>query len=684
MKGSATVLVCAAICASTTPAQDTYTKENHVYKTVDDTSLSLTLYRPVDATTAAPARPIAVFFFGGGWRSGSTEQFTPHCEYLAGRGMLAATVDYRVASRHGVKARACVEDAKSAVRWLRKNAKRLQIDPDRICAAGGSAGGHIACCTATIDGFDATGEDPRISSRPNAMALFNPAVILAPLEGAEIPFDEDKLADIASRTGVPPKEISPAHHIRAGLPPTIIFHGIADTTVPITTVETYQRRATKAGNDCTLIRYADAPHSFFNAPKGKNAARRDRSDQWFRRTLLALDGFLCRLGWLADPPEVRVVDRDFVALRGDLTNCLSSFAHGKAHVAFLGGSITEMDGYRPKICKWLQQRFPNTEFTFTNAGIASTCSQTGAFRLSRDVLSKGDIDLLFVEFAVNDDQDAAHSPESCLSGMEGIIRHTLRHNPKTDILMTHFVNPGMLELIKQGKPIVSASQHERLAVHYNLSSVYLSRVVAQEIGRGSLTWQQFGGTHPGPVGNQLAADCATRILDAAWRGIETNVLTPQDHVLPNSTLSSAPFANGTLESPESAAQSDWKFSEPAWNNLPGGKRSRFLDRKLLHCDTPNATTKFRFTGTAIGVFVLAGPDAGQLDFRVDDGEWQSAEMYHRFSRSLHYPRTIVLADGLNSSTHEIELRVGSKQHARSQGHAIRILDFAVNARQNAN
>ncbi|MDA1162827.1 MAG: SGNH/GDSL hydrolase family protein, partial [Planctomycetota bacterium] len=96
--------------------------------------------------------------------------------------------------------------------------------------------------------------------------------------------------------------------------------------------------------------------------------------------------------------------------RGSYKNSQIRFEREKqGHVAFIGGSITEMNGYRPMVCDFLQKRHPETEFTFTDAGISSTCSTTGAFRLHRDVLAKGPVDLFFIEFAVNDDQDAGHA-----------------------------------------------------------------------------------------------------------------------------------------------------------------------------------------------------------------------------------------------------------------------------------
>ena len=133
-----------------------------------------------------------------------------------------------------------------------------------------------------------------------------------------------------------------------------------------------------------------------------------------------------------------------IQFRGNLENSRIQFLKNKkGNVAFMGGSITEMNGYRPMVADQLKKRFPETNFTFIDAGISSTCSNTGAFRLERDVLSKP-IDLFFIEFAVNDDQDAHHSRKDCIRGLEGIIRHARKSNPNMDIIVTFFVNEGML------------------------------------------------------------------------------------------------------------------------------------------------------------------------------------------------------------------------------------------------
>lgn len=657
-----------------------------VYKTVGNTDLRLWLYKPDGHNAEADQRPAVVFFFGGGWKAGTPQQFEAHCQYLAGRGIVAATADYRVSTRHNCKADACVEDAKSAIRWVRKNASKLGVDPNRICAAGGSAGGHTACCAGVVTGFEAEGEDHSISSKPNALALFNPAVLIAPLHGFDVPgISEEKYADIASRTGVPPEQISPIHHVTANLPPTIIFHGKADDTVPFATVAEFGRRATAEGNRCEVHGFADAPHGFFNGGRGKTDSEKEQARLWQRRTLRKLDEFLHSLQWLDENRSDKVVDEDFVALRGNYKNSFARFAkEKKGHVAFLGGSITEMDGYRPRIAEWLQKRFPETEFQFTNAGISSTCSNTGAFRLQRDVLSKGTVDLLFVEFAVNDDQDAAHSADRCVQGMEGIIRHTRQHNPCADVVMTHFVNPGMLETLASDESILSASQHEIVARHYGISSVYLSKVVAARIGDGTLTWKEFGGTHPGPVGNQLAADLVTSVLTEAWRGLDINGFEAVPHELPLVSIRETSFSQGRLLLPDQTELSEgWEVSIPDWDTIKGGKRSRFLNVPMLHSTTPNAATEFTFHGNAVGAYMVAGPDAGRLEFQVDDQGWGSAELYHRFSKTLHYPRTVMFGSGLKPGKHRLRLRVSSDRHEQSQGNAARVIGFAVNGSESS-
>ncbi|AMV35462.1 Acetylxylan esterase precursor [Pirellula sp. SH-Sr6A] len=244
------------------------------YRKVGAIDLKLWIFGETDLQSPKPA---IVFFFGGGWNSGSPDQFEKQARHFAQRGMIAITADYRVKSRHGTKVVDCVEDAKAAVAWVRDNAQRFGIDPDKIAASGGSAGGHLAACTGTIKGFGR-------EERPNAMILLNPACTLAPIEGWESPAIQSALT--VERLGVEARLISPAHHIDSTTPPTLILHGKQDTTVPYASAVAFERAMEKSGRPCKLIGYEGAGHGFFN--RGND----------FDKTLVEADAFLVGLGWL--------------------------------------------------------------------------------------------------------------------------------------------------------------------------------------------------------------------------------------------------------------------------------------------------------------------------------------------------------------------------------------------------
>jgi len=366
--------------------------------------------------------------------------------------------------------------------------------------------------------------------------------------------------------------------------------------------------------------------------------------------------------------------------RGSLGNSRVQFEKSrKGHVAFLGGSITEMNGYRPMVCDWLKKRFGDTTFTFTNAGIASTCSTTGAFRLRRDVLEKGPADLLFIEFAVNDDQDAAHARRECIRGMEGILRHARLHNPFADIVVTYFVNPGMLAAIRAGRTPLAIAAHEDVATHYAVSTIHLAREVAGRIDAGRLTWEQFGGTHPARRGNALCAGMIQHLLTAAWaKPLPANAAKVK-HAVPERPLDERSYWRGRFVDPKRAKlAAGWKVHVPEWKKLPGRCRGRFEDAALLCADRAGAELTLEFTGTAVGAYVLAGPDAGTVEAAIDGGKPKAVDLYHRFSRGLHYPRTVVFDADLAPGKHTLRLRVTDRRNKSSSGTAMRILHFVAN------
>jgi len=264
-----------------------------MYKIINDIKLNLWIIYPKDHKDT-DSRAAIVFFFGGGWKNGNPKQFVPQCKYLADRGMVAMVADYRVRSRHNVSANKCVEDAKSAVRYIRQNAARLGIDPDRIAASGGSAGGHLAAATATLPNCNDPADDFSVNPKPNALVLFNPAVILASVPG-QYDVTPEKAEEWRKRLGVEPELISPYHHITENICPTIIFHGTKDKIVPYKTVELFREKMQEKHNRCELVGYYKKGHGFFNSGWDSSASYID--------TIYKMDHFLCSIGYLKSPPE---------------------------------------------------------------------------------------------------------------------------------------------------------------------------------------------------------------------------------------------------------------------------------------------------------------------------------------------------------------------------------------------
>jgi acetyl esterase/lipase len=253
-------------------------KHVETYKTIGDIQLKIHIYEKEGRDRSKPA-PAIVFFFGGGWVGGSPGQFFHHCDHLASEGMVAMSAEYRIFSKHKTSPFECVQDGKSAIRWVRANAKRLGIDPDRIAAGGGSAGGHVGACTGVIEGHEEPGEDTALSSVPNAMVLFNPVI------------DTTEKGYGAKKVKGRETEISPCHHVRANLPPTLIFHGTKDTTVPFENVERFQRLMKEAGNECEVMPFEGKAHGFFNFG-------RDPDNASYLATIKRMDEFLTKLKFL--------------------------------------------------------------------------------------------------------------------------------------------------------------------------------------------------------------------------------------------------------------------------------------------------------------------------------------------------------------------------------------------------
>lgn len=245
------------------------------YKTIGDVELQLHVFDPPNSGEQNAA---IVFFFGGGWNSGAPSQFYPHCRHLADRGMVAMSAEYRVKSRNATTPFECVQDGKSALRFVRSHAEELKIDPQRIAAGGGSAGGHVAAAVATVPGLNEPEESTDVSCVPDALVLFNPVYDNGP-DG----YGYDRVKERY-------QEISPLHNIRPGIPPAIVFLGTEDKLIPVATGKSFQEKMREVGSRSELMLFDGEPHGFFNYGRGDNAN--------YEATVAAMDEFLGSLGFL--------------------------------------------------------------------------------------------------------------------------------------------------------------------------------------------------------------------------------------------------------------------------------------------------------------------------------------------------------------------------------------------------
>ncbi|MCF6310812.1 MAG: SGNH/GDSL hydrolase family protein [Verrucomicrobiales bacterium] len=400
------------------------------------------------------------------------------------------------------------------------------------------------------------------------------------------------------------------------------------------------------------------------------------------------------LGFLVGLPSLLAVDEKLdaradialdnarVKMRGDFQRFRQRAESGElTRVVTLGGSITEAKhGHSAQVPKWLRQKFPKANFEFVNAGIASTCSTTGAFRFAKDVLVDGRVDLLMVEFAVNDDQDAFHTRKECIQGMEGIVRHLRKAQAQADILMVQYVNPEMLETLLKGEVPLTIAAHEAVAEHYGITSVNVAAEVADAVKAGRYEWKDYGGTHPKPFGYQVASNMITSALQRGMKGeFAQGDQGIKAHVLPL-PMERGNYAGGKFVDVQDAYWlGGWKYGKVGKELLPmGGIRSRYEAYQVLRADEPGSTLYLNFLGRAIGAFVLAGPDAGKVEVCVDGSEWKLVDLYHQHSGGLNYPRSVIFADDLSAGRHQLVLRLSDQKGKKSKGTSASILYFEVN------
>jgi sialidase-1 len=293
--------------------------------------------------------------------------------------------------------------------------------------------------------------------------------------------------------------------------------------------------------------------------------------------------------------------------------------------------------------------------------------------LQQDVLDSGRVDLLFLEAAVNDRANGVDSVTQ-LRALDGIVQHARNENPEMDIVLAAFADESKTAELRMGKEPVELRNHFLVADHYGLPSIDLAREVQERIDHGEFSWRDdFKDLHPSPFGQELYFSTIRSLLEACLAAPGepgAGLAGPLDKNC---------FANGKYVAPEAVAvPARWTFIRDWSPSDSVATREGFVHVPVLETHQPGAELKFTFTGTAVGIAVTAGPDAGIIGWRIDNGPEKQLDLFTQWSGGLYLPWYCTLGQGLKPGRHILKLRVLEPKNAASKRTVCRIVHFLVN------
>lgn len=372
---------------------------------------------------------------------------------------------------------------------------------------------------------------------------------------------------------------------------------------------------------------------------------------------------------------------NYIEMRNGLDNSYQAIAVRKsATVAFLGGSITFNTGWRSLTTAYLKQKFPDTRFHFIAAGIPSLGSLPHVFRLQRDVLDSGKIDLLFLEAAVNDQVNRTDSIVQVRS-LEGIIRHARSSSPSMDIVMMSFADPDKTRLYNQGITPLSVANHELVAGHYQLPSINLAKAVSDKMANHEFSWEKdFRDLHPSPFGQELYFSAIKELLSSGLAVADKSRLKKKEsHSKLPPLLNKGSFTKGKYLNILNAARDNSWVINKSWTPEDGlGTRPGFVNVPMMVSTTPGSSFTLQFKGNAIGMAIVSGSDAGIVKYKIDNGPEKQIDLFTEWSQSLHLPWYVLFGSDLSNSSHLLKVTISPEKNKRSNGTACRIVNFLVN------
>ena len=342
-------------------------------------------------------------------------------------------------------------------------------------------------------------------------------------------------------------------------------------------------------------------------------------------------------------------------------------------VAFLGGSITQMDGFRPRVMRMLRTKYPRVDFVEIDAGLASTCSDTGAFRMREDVLAKGMPDLFVCESAVNDDQDGHFDRRHCLRGVEGCVRQMRMANPACAIVVGLMVNKGQFDSLLSGATPIPYAVGREVAERYGAAVADVGSALVASSRAGGVGWSEYKDCHPSPAGCDLGAKIVMNAIGKVFDPLRPASSKP----LPEPIDAACYAAAGVIPFSDVRMGPGWHVSRPDWSSIKGSQRPYFTRGDALWCETPGSEVSFSFEGRAVAaILTSASCDSGDIEVSIDGGDWRLVRL--RAYPGLHYPYTQMFADDLAPARHTVKLRVVAAERDGVKCSAVRIHRLVFN------
>ncbi|WP_167355847.1 SGNH/GDSL hydrolase family protein [Paenibacillus oryzisoli] len=372
-------------------------------------------------------------------------------------------------------------------------------------------------------------------------------------------------------------------------------------------------------------------------------------------------------------------------------------------IAFFGGSITEGAGasdmnatsWRALTESYLVQRFSSEKVTCINAGVGGTTSTFGAHRLQAHVLSQGEIDLLFVEFSVNDGEDR----EESIRGMEGIVRQCRRLSPRTDLC---YIYTGADKNLTESLPF-NIAVHEEVATHYNIPSVNFAARVYSMIQTDEVRWEDLASdrVHPNDAGHALYAAFLEEYLDGVLGANEYLGRVEGAKEYLDETVSAKVKRDGVqgakacldddVSLPPPINHNNYEYAEMSEVELTDGLvglewvtlsteplMNWRYDTRHLYTDTLHASFPFTVYGQSAGILLLCGPDSGVFEYAIDDEPFQPIDLFDHWCLQAYRPIMAMFPIHAERKCRQITIRHTGKKDARSTGTSLRILKLLSN------